>query len=63
MMDCNLPGLCPQNFPGKNTRVGCHALLLGASGLVDGEKQIEVWETERKILKKEKSQLSWVSNV
>ena len=21
--------LCPQNFPGKNTRVGCHFLLLG----------------------------------
>ena len=29
-MDCN-PGrpLCPWNSPGKNTRVGCHALLQG----------------------------------
>ena len=30
-MDCNLPGssLCPWDSPGKNTGVGCHALLLG----------------------------------
>src|SRR5574337_797045 len=29
-MDCSLPGLlCPWNFPGKSTRVGCHFLLQG----------------------------------
>ena len=25
--DCSLPGLHPWDFPGKNTRVGCHFLL------------------------------------
>ena len=33
--------------------MGCHAVLQGSSGLVDGEKQVEIWETERKTLKKE----------
>ena len=29
-MDCSLPGiLCPWDSPGKNTGVGCHALLQG----------------------------------
>ena len=30
-MDCSLPGsfLCPWDFPGKNTGVGCHFLLQG----------------------------------
>ena len=29
-IDCSLPMLlCPWDFPGKNTRVGCHALLQG----------------------------------
>ena len=31
-MDCSPPGsrlLCPRNFPGKNTGVGCHSLLQG----------------------------------
>ena len=29
-MDCSLPGiLCPWDSPGKNTAVGCHALLQG----------------------------------
>ena len=29
-MDCSPPRLlCPWNFPGKNTRVGCHFLLQG----------------------------------
>ena len=29
-MDCNLPSsLCPWDFPGKNTGVGCHFLLQG----------------------------------
>ena len=30
-MDCSLPArlLCPWNSPGKNTGVGCHALLQG----------------------------------
>ena len=28
-MDCSPPGSCPWNFPGKNTRVGCHFLLQG----------------------------------
>ena len=29
-VDCGPPGsLCPWNFPGKNTGVGCHALLQG----------------------------------
>ena len=27
--DCNLPGLSPWNFPGKNTGVGCPFLLQG----------------------------------
>ena len=26
-MDCSLPLLCPQYFPGKNTGVDCHFLL------------------------------------
>ena len=26
-IDCNLPGLCPWDSPGKNTGVGCHFLL------------------------------------
>ena len=26
-MDCSLPGSCPWGSPGKNTGVGCHALL------------------------------------
>ena len=26
-MDCSQPGFSPQNFPGKNTGVGCHFLL------------------------------------
>ena len=27
-MDCSLPGLlCPWDFPGKGTGVGCHCLL------------------------------------
>ena len=31
-MDCSLPGSsCPWDFPGKNTGVGCHALLQGIS--------------------------------
>ena len=29
-IDCSLPRLlCPWDFPGKNTGVGCHALLQG----------------------------------
>ena len=28
-MDCSLPPLCPWNFPGKNTRAGCHFLSQG----------------------------------
>jgi len=28
-MDYSLPGLCPGDFPGKNTGVGCHFLLQG----------------------------------
>ena len=28
-MDYSLPGLCPWNSLGKNTGVGCHALLQG----------------------------------
>ena len=29
-VDCSLPGLlCPWDFPGKNTGVGCHFLLHG----------------------------------
>ena len=31
-MDCSLPGsslLCPWDFPGKSTGVGCHCLLPG----------------------------------
>ena len=29
-VDCSLPGiLCPWEYPGKNTRVGCHYLLQG----------------------------------
>ena len=28
-MDCSQPGFSPQNFPGKNTGVGCHFLLQG----------------------------------
>ena len=28
-MDCSPPGLCPWDFPGKNTGVGCHFLLQG----------------------------------
>ena len=29
-VDCSLPGsLCPWDFPGKKTRVGCHFLLQG----------------------------------
>ena len=28
-MDCSPPALCPRDFPGKNTGVGCHALLQG----------------------------------
>ena len=27
--DCSLPGLCPWDFLGKNTGVGCHFLLQG----------------------------------
>jgi len=27
--NCNPPGFCPWNFPGKNTGVGCHFLLQG----------------------------------
>ena len=31
-MDCNPPRLlCPGDSPGKNTGVGCHALLQGSS--------------------------------
>ena len=31
-MDCSLPGfLCPWDFPGKSTGVGCHLLLWGSS--------------------------------
>ena len=26
-MDYSLPGICPQDFPGENTGVGCHFLL------------------------------------
>ena len=28
-MDCSPPGSCPWDSPGKNTGVGCHALLQG----------------------------------
>ena len=28
-MDCSPPVLCPWDFPGTNTRVGCHSLLQG----------------------------------
>ena len=28
-MDCSPSGPCPWDSPGKNTRVGCHALLQG----------------------------------
>ena len=28
-MDCNPPGFCPWDSPGKNTGMGCHALLQG----------------------------------
>ena len=38
-MDCSLPGLCPWDFPGKNTGMGCHFLLLGifpTQGLTQG---------------------------
>ena len=32
-MDCSLPMLlCPWDFPGKNTRVACHAVLQGTQG-------------------------------
>ena len=27
--DCSPPVLCPWDFPGKNTGVGCHSLLQG----------------------------------
>ena len=29
LMDCSLSGSCPWDSPGKNTGVGCHALLQG----------------------------------
>ena len=29
IMDCSLPGSCPWNSLGKNTRVSCHSLLQG----------------------------------
>ena len=29
LMDCSLPGSCPWDSLGKNTAVGCHALLQG----------------------------------
>ena len=30
LLDCSLPGsLCPWDSPGKNTGVGCHALIQG----------------------------------
>ena len=29
LMDCSPPGSCPWDSPGKNTGVGCHALLQG----------------------------------
>ena len=28
LMDCGPPGFCQWNFPGKNSGVGCHTLLL-----------------------------------
>ena len=28
-IDYSLPGSCPWDFPGKNSRVGCHFLLQG----------------------------------
>ena len=28
-VDCSLPVFCVWDFPGKNTGVGCHALLQG----------------------------------
>ena len=34
-MDCNLPGSCLWDSPGKNTGIGCHALLQGISQLRD----------------------------
>ena len=30
-MDCSPPGLCPWDFPGKNTGVGCHSSCRGSS--------------------------------
>ena len=30
-MDCNPPGSCLSDSPGKNTGVGCHAFLQGSS--------------------------------
>ena len=37
-IDCNLPDLlCPWDFPGKNTGVGCHFLLQEMADLPDPE--------------------------
>ena len=48
----NPPGfLCPWNFPGKNTRVGCHFLLQGDfpdPGIEPGSSALQVDSLLRK---------------
>ena len=47
LMDCSPPGSSPQNFPGKNTRAGCHFLL---QGICQPRAQTDISCTDRQIL-------------
>ena len=45
-MDSNPPGSCPQNFPGKSTRVGCYFLLQGIFPAQRSDPRLLHWSAD-----------------
>ena len=61
-MDCNPPGSSVhENSPGKNTGVGCHALLQGIflTGIEPGSPALQVDSLPAELPGKRESQAAW----
>ena len=61
-MDCNPPGSSVhENSPGKNTGVGCHALLQGIflTGIEPGSPALQVDSLPAELPGKRESQATW----
>ena len=63
-MDCSLPGsLCPWDFPGKNTGVGCCFLLQGIFSTQGSNPSLLHWQADSLLMSHQGSPIdSWVKD-